>query len=90
MGKRNPGEWRPATNGGSQQRERALRYHQQTAAVAPVGNDAAIKAEKHGGPNCSALVIPSGKPESANCKTSQFSAVIWIQAPILDPICARE
>src|SRR6266404_1019532 len=34
-------------NCGSQQCQRALRYNQQTAAVEPVGNDAAIKAEKH-------------------------------------------
>src|SRR5919109_4326075 len=32
---------------GGQQRERGLRNNQQPAAVAPVSNDAAIKAEKH-------------------------------------------
>jgi hypothetical protein len=36
------------------------------------------------------LVMPSARPESANCSTSQFSAVIWIQAPILEPICAAK
>src|SRR5260370_25315920 len=34
-------------DGGSQQRQGALRYNQQTAAVDPVGTDAAIEAEKH-------------------------------------------
>jgi hypothetical protein len=34
-------------DGGSQQRQGALRYNQQTAAVEPVGNDAAVEAEKH-------------------------------------------